>query len=121
MEQVRQLHGHSFRSCAFLHAHSHESLAKCGSRNVILQLVVDDDGAEVEEIALSPGLVECPRRNQPESSRMDCIFQPSQAFFVRTDKQDRHALSVRGASTAVNDKDDYSLVRSTSPQQNRLP
>jgi len=78
------------------------------SRNVILQLVVDHNRSEVEEVAFGPGFIERPRRDQTESGRMDRIFQPSHAFFVGANEQNRHELSVSGAIVVVNDKRDYS-------------
>ena len=75
---------------------------------MIVQFVVDHHGAEVEEVAFGPGLIESSGRNKAESSRVDSVLKPLQALFVRRNDEDRHALSVRGAEKAVNDKDDYS-------------
>lgn len=80
-----------------------EPLAKSGSRNVVLQIVIDHNRAEVEEVRLRPGFINGLRGNQAEPDRVDGIFQSITPFFICTYQQDGHALSLVGAATGVND------------------
>jgi len=58
MEQISQLNRDCLWRRALFDINRHETLPEGGSSNVILQLVIDHYSAEVEEVALGPGLVE---------------------------------------------------------------
>jgi hypothetical protein len=103
VKQVGQFHHHRFRSSIFVQVQRDESLPECRSRNIVLQLVIDHYGPEIEEVDFRPGFIDGLRRNQPEPSGADGSLQLNHAQFIGANKEDGHAVSVEGALTGVNE------------------
>lgn len=87
VEQIRELESNAFRWSIFFQIQGDESLLERGYSNVVFQFVIDDNGAEVEEVGSRPRGIEGTRRNGMESRRVNRVLKPIQPLFVRTYKQ----------------------------------